>query len=113
MQYALCRFLKTKTKYEIQDVGKLYDAAIQLVQVTASTLPISAKWMQVASQILRTYRSDLRGVKTVDMELYWQLFSDALNSHSLSLQNGMTVSHRPIIAELCKLVRSLFARRCI
>lgn len=105
-----CRFLKTKTKYDVADVGALYDVAVQMVQATASTVPIMCKWLQVASQILRTYRQDLRGVKTLDMEPYWQLFSNAMDeAQELSFEGALTSSHRPLIAELCKLVCVLCA----
>ena len=104
----LCRFLKTQTKYDVEEVGRLYDVVLQLVHATASTLPITCKWLQVASLILRAYRSDLRGVKTLEMEPYWQLFSNAITkAQELTFEGALSSSHRPLIAELCKLVRTL------
>ena len=103
-----CRFLKTKTKYVVEEVGRLYDVVLQLLHATASTLPITCKWLQVASLILRAYRSDLRGVKTLDMEPYWLLFTSAMDkAQELSFEGALTSSYRPLIAELCKLVRVL------
>lgn len=81
---------------------------MQMVHATASNLPITCKWLQVASQILRGYRPELRGVKTLEMEPYWKLFSDAMDTaQELSFEGALTHSYRPLIAELCKLVRIL------
>jgi hypothetical protein len=101
-----CRFLRSRTKYDVADVGHLYDLAMQLVHATASVIPLSCKWLQVASKILRTYRPDLRGVKTLEMEPYWQLFSNLMDkAYVLSFEGSIASSHRVLVAELCKLVR--------